>query len=45
MLTHGPQALTADSGMIGDRVMIDLDSEELYVENGDVLTRLNDMGL
>lgn len=40
-----PQALTADSGMIGDRVMIDLDSEELYVENGDVLTRLNDMGL
>lgn len=40
-----PQALTADSGMIGDRVMIELDSEELYVENGDVLTRLNDIGL
>ena len=40
-----PQALTADSGMIGDRVMIELDSEELYVENGDVLTRLNDLGL
>ena len=38
-----PQALTADSGMVGDKVTIELDSEELYVENGDVLTRLNDM--
>ena len=38
-----PQALTADSGMIGDKVTLELDSEELFVENGDVLTRLNDM--
>ncbi len=38
-----PQAVTADSGMIGERVTIDLDNEELFVENGDVLTRINDM--
>lgn len=38
-----PQAVTADSGMIGDKVSIDLDSEELFVENGDVLTRTGDL--
>ena len=38
-----PQALTADSGMIGDRVTIELDTEDVYVENGDVLTRMDDL--
>ncbi|MBE6403525.1 MAG: hypothetical protein E7039_07380 [Lentisphaerae bacterium] len=38
-----PQALTADSGMVGDKVTIELDTEDVYVENGDVLTRMNDL--
>ena len=38
-----PQALTADSGMIGDKVTFELDTEDVYVENGDVLTRMNDL--
>ena len=38
-----PQALTSDSGMVGDKVTIELDTEDVYVENGDVLTRMNDL--
>lgn len=38
-----PQALTADSGMVGDKVTIELDTEDVYVENGDVLTRMDDL--
>ena len=38
-----PQALTADSGMVGDKVTIELDTEDVYVENGDVLTRMNEL--
>ena len=34
-----PQAVTADGGMIGDKVTIALDTEEIYVTNGDVLAR------
>lgn len=36
-----PQAITADGGMTGDKVTINLDSEELSVENGDVLARID----
>ncbi|MBE6368782.1 MAG: hypothetical protein E7056_01315 [Lentisphaerae bacterium] len=36
-----PQAVTADSGMIGDKVTIELDTEDIHVENGDILTRMN----
>ncbi|MBO5923670.1 MAG: hypothetical protein J6Q81_04065 [Lentisphaeria bacterium] len=38
-----PQALTSDSGMVGDKVTIELDTEDVYVENGDVLARLDDL--
>ncbi len=38
-----PQAVTADSGMVGDKVTIELDTEDIYVENGDALTRMKDM--
>ncbi len=39
---HRPTAVTTDSGMVGDKVTIELDTEEVLVDNGDALTRLND---
>lgn len=38
-----PQAVADGTGMVGDKVTIDLDAEEIFVDNGDVLTRLDDM--
>ena len=38
-----PQAVADGRGMIGDKVTIDLDEEEISVENGDVLTRMEGM--
>ena len=38
-----PQAVADNRGMIGDKVTIDLDAEEISVENGDVLTRMEGM--
>ena len=38
-----PQAVTDGRGMIGDKVTIYLDEEEISVENGDVLTRMEGM--
>ncbi len=38
-----PQAVADGMGMIGDKVTIDLDAEEVFVDNGDVLTKLDGM--
>ncbi len=39
-----PQALTADSGMVGDKIIMELDTEDIVVESGDALTKMNDSG-
>lgn len=36
-----PRAVTAQGGMIGDNVVVDLDNQQIFVENGDGLGRRN----
>ena len=38
-----PQAVADGNGMTGDKVTIDLDEEEIIVDNGDVLAKMDGM--